>query len=138
MTGGVLVDTPLWSLAYRRKTGLLNGPEAEAVADLTALVVARRAKVIGPIRQECLSGIRETPSFERLRDILRAFEDEHLQTGDYETAAQLGNLCRSAGIAATSIDMLICAAAIRRRWRVFTTDRDFEHYARVLPLMLHK
>ena len=53
---------------------------------------------------------------------------------DYEEAAQLNNQCRARGIAGSAIDLLICAAAIRRNWQVFTTDRDLVRYATVLPL----
>jgi len=43
------------------------------------------------------------------------------------------NQCRTRGIAGSTIDFLICAVAHRREWQVFTTDRDFARYARVLP-----
>jgi len=32
--------------------------------------------------------------------------------------------------------MLICAVALRRGWQIFTTDGDFAHYAKVLPIKL--
>jgi hypothetical protein len=47
------------------------------------------------------------------------------------------NLCRTRGIAGSAVDFLICAAAQRRGWEIFTTDRDFERYARVLGLKLY-
>jgi predicted nucleic acid-binding protein len=36
-----------------------------------------------------------------------------------------------------TVDFLICAAAHRRDWTILTTDRDFQNYAKVLPLRLH-
>jgi hypothetical protein len=35
------------------------------------------------------------------------------------------------------VDFLICAAALQRSLEIFTTDKDFEHYARHLPLRLY-
>jgi len=128
----VLVDTPLWSLAYRRKQGRLNPEESDATAVLAKLISGKRARIIGPIRQEILSGIAEPHSFNRLRELLRAFDDEPLHMDDYEVAAQSAHRCRSVGIATTSVDMLICAVAIRRKWTVYTTDRDFHRYSRAL------
>jgi predicted nucleic acid-binding protein len=35
-------------------------------------------------------------------------------------------------------DFLICAVSLRRKISVFTTDQDFNHYAKILPLKLHE
>jgi hypothetical protein len=53
------VDTPVWSLALRRKPKDLHPDERRRVDALTDLVRDGRAVLIGPIRQEVLSGIRE-------------------------------------------------------------------------------
>ena len=92
---------------------------------------------MGPVRQELLSGIQEDATFERLRQQLRAFVDLSLTTDDYEEAASFNNRCRAAGVAGTSVDLLICAAAARRDLPIFTVDTDFSRYARVLPIKLH-
>ncbi|MFZ0295409.1 MAG: PIN domain-containing protein, partial [Candidatus Sulfotelmatobacter sp.] len=72
-----------------------------------------------------------------LRDYLRAFDEPNLSIDDYEEAARIHNQCRSRGIAGSAIDFLICAAAIRRDWQIFTTDQDFPHYAKACPLQLY-
>ena len=133
----VLVDTPIWSLALRRRNANLNPREQRLTTALRELIQDGRAQLMGPIRQELLSGIREESSFKKLRDHLRAFEETLLETPDYEEAAQMNNQCRARGIAGSSIDFLICAAAHRRHWQIFTTDRDFPRYAAVLPLILY-
>jgi predicted nucleic acid-binding protein len=48
----------------------------------------------------------------------------------------MSNVCRKRGVAATSVDLLICAVALRNKWSVFTTDRDFERYSRMLGVKL--
>ncbi|HTE90290.1 MAG TPA: PIN domain-containing protein [Terriglobales bacterium] len=133
----VLVDTPVWSLALRRRQADLNARELGLTRALAELVREGRAQIMGAIRQELLSGIREEENFHKLRDYLRAFEEPGIEVLDYEEAAQMHNRCRSRGIAGSAIDFLICAVAKRRDWQIFTTDRDFERYGRVLGLRLY-
>ena len=133
----VLVDTSVWSLALRRKASDLNTEETAIVAELTHLIREGRARIIGLIRQELLSGIKNPSQYEQLRNILRTFPDETLETADYEAAAEAGNKCRAKGVAVTAPDMLICAVAQARDWPVFSTDPGFQKYARVLPIKLH-
>jgi predicted nucleic acid-binding protein len=134
----VLVDTTVWSLAFRRKTDGRTEDEECAAAEWKRLVGRGSAVLCGPIRQELLTGIREEAPFERLRTRLRWFPDETMLVEDYEEAARCRTRCLQAGIAASAADMAICALAIRRDLPVFTTDPDFTRYARVLPLRLHR
>jgi predicted nucleic acid-binding protein len=135
--GMVLVDTPVWSLALRRKPGDLNPREQDLTRELADLIREGRAQIVGVVRQELLSGIRDQTRFEKLREYLRAFDEPYLTTDDYEVAAQMHNRCRTKGIAGSAVDFMVCAAAHRRGWKVFTTDRDFQRYERVLGLALH-
>lgn len=130
----VLIDTSVWSLALRRRTPTVRHPAVEA---LRHLIADARAAIVGPIRQELLSGIREKATFERLRDHLQAFPDELLNAGDYERAAEHFNTCRSRGLQGSNTDFLLCAIAERRRMPILSTDEDFIRYARVLPIDLH-
>jgi predicted nucleic acid-binding protein len=130
----ILVDTPVWSLALRRKTADVAQGERRSVKLLHEIVEEGRAELLGPVRQELLSGLREEAQFRRLRDYLRDFPDTALAEEDYEEAARASNECRKAGIATTPVDMLICVVGLHQGWQVFTTDRDFSHYARVLPI----
>lgn len=133
----VLVDTSIWSLALRRKAHDLSAAERAAVAELTDLIKEGRARIIGLVRQELLSGIKTSSQYEKLRGILRSFPDEPVATSNYEAAAKAGNECRSRGVAVSVSDILICAIALARDWPIFSTDPDFKAYARILPLKLH-
>jgi len=132
-----LVDTSVWSLALRRKPEDLNAVERKIVAELTEIIQEGLVRVIGPVRQELLSGIRSAVQYEKLRITLRAFPDEMIDTADFESAAKAGNECRAKGIVVSTVDMLICAVAIARGWSIFTTDPDFTSYAKVLAINLH-
>jgi len=133
----VLVDTPVWSLALRRRPDHLSGSQQNLANVLTELIREGRVQLVGPIRQELLSGIREDAQFKKIRDYLRAFREPSLEAEDYEDAARMSNQCRSRGIAGSPVDLLICAAAHRRGWAILTTDQDFQNYASVLPVRLH-
>ena len=133
----VLVDTSIWSLALRRKAQDLSVAESSAVSELNNLIQEGRAKIIGLVRQELLSGIKTTSQFEKLRDVLRSFPDEVALTSDYEFAASASNECRSKGVAVSVSDLLICAVAITRDWSIFSADPDCKSYAKILPLKLH-
>jgi predicted nucleic acid-binding protein len=132
----VLVDTSIWSLVLRRKSRDLNDGERRSRAAMEDLVVGKRVRLIGVVRQELLSGIREAAQYERLRVHLRAYRDVPLTVEDYEEAARMSNHCRSAGITGNISDFLICAVAARREWSVFTMDADFGRYVKHVPLAL--
>jgi predicted nucleic acid-binding protein len=133
----VLVDTPIWSLAFRRKKADLSVQQKLLVAELTEMIREYRAVMIGPVRQEILSGIASTPQFEQLKQRLRAFKDLKLTSDDYAQAAAFYNHCRQKGIQGSQIDFLLCAVANRYHMPIFTTDGDFELYARHIDINLH-
>jgi len=119
----LLVDTSVWSLALRRKdAGSLSPDEQRLKAELTRTIQDGRAAMIGLIRQELLSGIKELTQFEKVKNALAPFLDEQIDTADHEYAARLYNECRSQGFQAGPVDMLICAVATRRNWQVLSSD----------------
>src|SRR5882762_5170303 len=118
----VLVDTTIWSLVLRRK---IRPENASTKSKLASLIGDGRVAIIGPIRQELLSGIRERAHFDRLRDHLRVFSDTDITLDDYEAAASFHNQCRARGIQGSNTDFLICAIASRKEFSIFTTDVDF-------------
>jgi predicted nucleic acid-binding protein len=132
----VLVDTPVWSISFRRRPQDLNADEVRLKNALGELAEEGRALLIGPVRQELLSGLREHSQFNRMLGILQPFQDADIRTSDYESAARMSNLCTSRGVANTSVDMLICAVAVASGVPILTTDRDFHRYVRVLPIQL--
>jgi len=59
----VIVDTSVWSLALRR-----DKQESNAVVDeFRRMIRDHRVQMIGPIRQEILSGIRSESHFKKLQ-----------------------------------------------------------------------
>lgn len=130
----VLVDTSVWSLALRRRSGATH----RAATELAELISDGRVAIIGPIRQELLSGIRLRQDFERLRGHLRDFPDTPLLSEDFERAAEHFTTCRARGIQGSNTDFLMSAISERTRFPILTTDEDFRTFAKVLPIELYK
>lgn len=129
----ILVDTCVWSQVLRHKKHDLN-----LAQKLEDIINDGRASIIGPIRQELLSGISNTAQFNKLKKILSSFEDIPLETKYFIKAAEFSNICRNKGIQGSTIDFLICAVAYIQNLIIFTTDSDFENYKKHLPIKLLK
>jgi len=130
----VLVDTCVWSEALRRA----KKTESAVVREFRGLILEHRVEIIGPIRQETLSGLREDTQFQKLEKHLPAFPDMALNTDDYTTAARFFNICRTKGVQGSNTDFLICAVAVRRKVSIYTTDKEFTLLAKHLPIVLHE
>ena len=129
----VLVDTCIWSLALRGKT-----PRDISVSnELARLIYLERAKIVGPIRQEVLSGYSDIKQYNKLKNKLMYFPNEPVTDEDYLSAAKFSNLCRTQGIQGSHIDFLICAVANRLKMSIYTYDKDFEFYSRLIPIELY-
>lgn len=128
----VLVDSTTWSLVLRRRE-----PDEAVASVIASLVRHGRVAIIGPIRQEVLSGIKDHAQFQRLRERLRGYPDTEITSDDYVTAASFYNECQRRGIQGSHVDYLICAVAVRNEFSIFTTDGDFARYAKVLPITLY-
>jgi predicted nucleic acid-binding protein len=132
----VLVDTPIWSFAYRRNKPSTR--ERELVAQLVTLIQKEVAVLTGAIRQEVLSGITDTKHFEDVRATLRGFVEFPPTTADYELAATFCNQCRRKGVQGSPTDFLICAIAASHNAEIYTADHDFTNYAKYLGIRLHR
>ncbi|MGK0290366.1 MAG: putative nucleic acid-binding protein [bacterium] len=129
----IIVDTCIWSLALRHG----SNPSENIVVELKNLIMDFRVQMIGAIRQEILSGVRHEIQFQKLKNHLNSFPDLPLNEEDYTVAAQFYNLCRSKGVQGSNTDFLICAVASNRNLGIFTTDKDFLHFSKYLPIHLY-
>ena len=127
-----IADTSVWS-PFLRKSQELNG---EARKRLRDGISNGAVHLLGIIKQECLSGIRENQQYERLKEILGGFPEELATSEDHLRAAELFNICRRNGIQGSTADFLICSQSIRLGYPVLTMDKDFTRYAQYLPILL--
>ncbi len=127
----ILVDTCIWSLVLRKKT-----PDLNLTKKLEDFISDGRVVIIGPIRQELLSGLSNQSQFTKLKQFLSSFKDTNLKTEHFVRAAEFSNLCRKNGIQGSTTDFLICAVADIEKLSIFTTDNDFNNYKRYLKIKL--
>lgn len=130
----VLVDSCVWSLALRRQKGtaVMKPEETRLVSVLAEGIRDGRVVMVGPVRQEVLSGIKHMEQFEKLREHLAVFPDAAIESLDYVQAARLDNLCRTAGVQCGEVDMLLCAVAERNNWTILTNDAGLIRCAEVV------
>jgi predicted nucleic acid-binding protein len=118
----LLVDTSVWSLAFRRDTESLTSQ----VAALTAALSGGESIVTtGLILQELLQGFSGARA---QKELIRRFAALPLivpDRSDYIDAASLRNVCRRSGVQLGTIDALLAQLCIRHELTMLTTDGDF-------------
>lgn len=129
----LLVDTSVWSLAYRRDAPP-DVPEVRALRE--ALGGGDAIVTTGIILLELLRGFVPKRAQQTIRADLGVLECVEPRWADYEAAAELSNACRRQGIQLGAVDSLLAQLAVAHELTLLTTDRDFVHAAACLPLRL--
>ncbi|QQS00977.1 MAG: PIN domain-containing protein [Austwickia sp.] len=127
----LLVDTSVWSLALRRDEAS-TAPEVEELR--RALAGGDLVATTGLILQEVLQGAVPARVREQIADRFAALTLISPDRADHVGAAELRNTCRRAGVQIGTIDALIAQLCLGRGLTLLTTDRDFRHAARHVPL----
>ncbi|MBK8801168.1 MAG: PIN domain-containing protein [Fibrobacteres bacterium] len=130
----VLVDTNIWSTFFRR-----NKPEDQKLrSNLEMLMQENRISMIGPVRQEILTGIRDYSKFLLLKEYLQAFDDEPITTEAFEYAAKVANECMKNGIAISSGDAIIVSMIALHGFEIYTNDQDFARYKKIVQFIQYQ
>jgi predicted nucleic acid-binding protein len=128
-----IVDTCVWSLALRRQDqSKLTADQRKIIAELQEAIRDGRAILLGPIRQEILSGVRDKARFAKLQGLLDPFLDEEIEAHDFVEAARLFNLCKDHGFECGATDVLICAVAARLHYDILTYDQGLKRCIQIL------
>lgn len=129
----LFVDTSVWSLALRR----------DAATDFPALVLLKDALLngktvvtTGVVIQELLQGFAGPKDRRRLIERFQALPLLQPDRQTHIAAAGLRNKCRRAGVQLGTIDALIAQLCIEHELQLLTTDKDFIHAAKHVPLRL--
>ena len=118
----LLVDTSVWSLAFRRD---LKSRAPEVTALQAALGGGESVVTTGLVLQELLQGFSGPRA---RRDLVERFAALPLLVPDRQDhieAADLRNLCRRHGVQLGTIDALLAQQCIRHQLTMLTTDHDF-------------
>lgn len=125
----LLVDTSVWSLAFRSDHASEGIRQVESLGN--AIDSGEEIYSTGLILQELLQGFSKPKSksaiLERFVSIPMLIPD----TTDHKEAADIRIQCRTRGIQIGTIDALIAQLSLRYELRLLSTDTDFTHMNKV-------
>jgi hypothetical protein len=131
----LLVDTSVWSLAFRRDQANAL-PEIDALKN--ALLAGEAVVTTGLVLQELLQGFSGPRDRTKIVDRFSALPLLTPDRLDHIEAAEIRNRCRRAGVQVGTIDALLAQLCIRHGMTMLTSDKDFVHIAAHTPLRLWK
>jgi len=129
----LLVDTSVWSLAFRRDAPA-GAPEVPALSH--ALERGQPVVGTGLVLQELLQGFSGAKARQALIERFSALPFINPERDDHIQAAELRNHCRRKGVQLGTIDALIAQLCIRHELTLLSTDADFAHATRHCALRL--
>lgn len=118
----LLIDTSVWSEAFRRKNKSVN---SEGTFLFQIIKNEEEIFLTGIILQEILTGIKSQKIFDDINNHLRFFNFINPSNKDHILAAQLRNDLAKKGITVATIDVLIAQIAISHNLTLATFDSDF-------------
>ena len=122
----LLVDTSVWSLAFRRDAPASASERAELVR---AIEAGEELVTTGLILQELLQGFSGPRDRVQILDRFAALPLLVPDRRDHVDAAELRNKCRRGGIQIGTIDALLAQLCLRHGLTMLTADRDFRNIA---------
>ncbi|WP_417562358.1 PIN domain-containing protein [Microbacterium sp.] len=129
----LLVDTSVWSLAFRRDTPS-DSDEVQALR--VALQAGEDVYTCGVIVLELRRGLIPGRARDAIDQVFRSVSWIEPSRDEYEAAAEIANTCRRHRVQLGSIDALVAELAVSRDLTLLTTDGDFAHAAAHVPLRL--
>lgn len=129
----VFVDTSVWSLALRRDQPA-DAPEVALLKE--ALFAGDTVVTTGIVIQELLQGFAGAKDRARIIERFQALQLLQPDRHTHIAAAELRSRCRRRGVQLGTIDALNAQLCIEHDLPLLTTDKDFAHAARHVPLRL--
>lgn len=127
----LLVDTSVWSLAYRRDAPQTSSEVAKLRRGLTG---GERIVTTGFVLLELLRGFVPPRAQSAILADFDAVEFIEPHRSDYVAAAELSNVCRRSGTQLPAIDSMIAQVCIAHDLVLLTTDADFRRASQHIPL----
>lgn len=128
-----LVDTSVWSLAFRRD-GSTSAAEVLALQD--ALAGSDAVVTTGLVLQELLQGFSGPRASAAIVERFQALPIIAPDRTDHIAAAEVRNSCRRAGVQLGTIDALLIQLCGRHELTLLSIDNDFAHAAKHVPFKL--
>lgn len=122
----LLVDTSVWSLAFRRDAQV-TAPEVETLRH--ALNGADQVLTTGLVLQELLQGFAGPKARRQLIERFATLGFLQPDRRDHIEAAEVRNVCRRQGVQIGTIDALLIQLCIRHGLVLLASDHDFRSAA---------
>ena len=122
----VLIDTSVWSMALRRNKP--NEKNAQIAEELATLIRAYRVVIIGPVRQELLSGISNQTVFENLKNSFYHFlcgKTVHLQNEKIGLMMNFGYVYIMTNKNKTTLYIGVLINQKNPEWKELVNERGF-------------
>ncbi len=129
----LLVDTSVWSLAFRRDAEQ-STPEVIALRD--ALMGADQVFTTGLVLQELLQGFAGPTARDQLLERFSALAFLQPSRDDHVEAAEVRKACRLGGVQIGTVDALLIQLARRHELVLLSTDSDFQSAAKHVDFRL--
>jgi len=114
----LLVDTSVWSLAFRRDV-------QPGLPEVGALLGAEQVFTTGLVLQDVLQGFAGPNHRDQLVERLSGLAFLQPDKQDHIAAAEIRNACRRRGVQIGTIDALLIQLSQRYDLTLLTTDKDF-------------
>ncbi len=118
----LLVDTSVWSLAFRRD---VDAPTQSVEVLRRALEGADQVFTTGLVLQELLQGFAGPKARQQLIERLAALAFLQPDREDHIEAAAIRNTCRRNGVQIGTIDALLIQLCVRHDLVLLSADHDF-------------
>ena len=128
-----LVDTCIWSLAFRRDRA---STEPAVIRLREALAERETIYSTGLVLQELLQGFAGPKARESIIDRFSALPVIVPSRDDHIAAAEIRDLCRRNGVQIGTIDALLIQLCLQHDLILLTFDRDFFHAAQHCPIRI--
>ncbi|MBM4181755.1 MAG: PIN domain-containing protein [Betaproteobacteria bacterium] len=129
----ILVDTSVWSLAFRRDG---STESKEVIALREALNGADAVVTTGLVLQELLQGFSGPRDKVAVIERFGALPLIQPDRQDHIAAADVRNVCRRSGVQVGTIDALLIQLCGRYELTLLSTDKDFANAAPYVPFKL--
>ncbi len=129
----LLVDTSVWSLAFRRDSEV-TAPEVQTLQH--ALEGADQVFTTGLVLQELLQGFSGPKVRVQLIERFAALGFLQPDRSDHIEAAAVRNSCRRHGVQIGTIDALLIQLCLKRDLVLLSSDNDFRSAAKHIKFRL--
>ena len=129
----LLVDTSVWSLAFRRDSQVAT-PEVSTLQH--ALDGADQVFTTGLVLQELLQGFSGPKARDQLIERFGALGFLQPDREDHIEAAEIRNTCRRSGVQIGTIDAVLIQLALKNDLVLLSSDNDFHSASKYIKFRL--